>query len=211
MADPSLLYMLAAYHANQAAWAWDTYWAYAGDKLAWNIQIAAASAVVAGTAAWFMSGTRIALISGLVGSIGGPVIVLFFGLAFNLVRYPAVHESELYKRIAVLLPTSPELPKLHYLDADKQLLGKAVTELSEMLNNDGDPIDLLINQLNVEWRNQSMYKAGGYAPDYLELNRLIVGSMMPTILELNQAHDLFRGWLKQTRDRINSLRDVLVN
>jgi hypothetical protein len=105
-----------SYYADTASWALYTTWMFAADKLLWGIPVAAASAVIASIVAGIRENSwRPVLGAGLLGALGGPIIVLLAGFAFNLLRFPPIHEANfeaLEKRVTELEQKPVAVPQL---------------------------------------------------------------------------------------------------
>jgi hypothetical protein len=113
---------LLSYYAKAAAWAWHTIWSFALDRVLWAVPVAMAAALILAIAQRARFGKwRGTWISGLVGAIGGPAVVIAAGVIVNLVRYPPVHEAELLSQLPKVVPKTVTFQWLnndHFLSDD---------------------------------------------------------------------------------------------
>ncbi len=85
-----------AYYARDAAWAWETVWDYASNRILWGVSVSLVGATISALTGYKLGGAlRPALIGGAIGALGGPIIVILLGFLINFVRYPAIQDEHL--------------------------------------------------------------------------------------------------------------------
>jgi hypothetical protein len=121
--------------------------------------------------------------SKVVASLLAGALVIFVWTADKL---PSWLDNTPTQKPLMVVPlaaeTVPSSPKKFYSQRDKDKLADALTDLSDLLNKNADPMVASMKQFLDEWKTQTGYKPTDYRPD--------VEQLQPILTNLQQSNSI---------------------